>query len=103
MLDLCEAVVILGDAERAAGLRRMLAPHSGRVAAVARATLCYGPVDYYLGRLALACGDAGEAITHLERALAWSERAGAAPQAELARAGLAGARGETSARPSRPA
>ena len=70
----------------------MLAPHAGRVAAVARAALCYGPVDHYLGRLALVCGDAAAAAAHLERALAWCERAGAAPGIARARAGLADAR-----------
>ncbi|HTI33533.1 MAG TPA: hypothetical protein VL422_07640, partial [Miltoncostaea sp.] len=92
VLDLCEAVVMVGDRERAAALRRMLAPHAGRVAAVARAALCCGPVDGYLARLALLCGDPAAAEAHAARALAWCERARAAPGIAAARAVLTGAR-----------
>ena len=92
VLDLCDAVALVGDRERAAVLRDMLAPHAGRVGAVARAALCYGPVDLYLARLALVCGDPAAAEAHAARALAWCERAGAAPGIARARADLAGAR-----------
>jgi hypothetical protein len=102
VLDLCEAVVLLGDVERAAALRALLAPHSGRVAAVARAALCCGPIDHHLGRLALVCGDVAAATAHHERALAWCERAGAEPGIARARAGLADARAGTISRPRPP-
>jgi hypothetical protein len=100
-LDLCDAVALVGDRERAAALRTMLAPYAERVAAVARAVLCYGPVDLYLARLALLCGDPAAAEAHAARALAWCERAGAAPMIARARADLAGARAamEGGARP----
>ena len=58
----------------------------------ARAALCSGPVDLYLARLALVCGDPEAAGAHAARALAWCERAGAAPGIARARADLAGAR-----------
>ncbi|HET6690316.1 MAG TPA: AAA family ATPase, partial [Miltoncostaeaceae bacterium] len=57
VLDLCDAVALVGDRERAAVLRDLLAPHAERIGAVARAALCYGPVDLYLARLALVCDD----------------------------------------------
>ena len=93
VLDLCDAVAMVGDRERAATLRDMLAPHAERVGAVARAALCSGPVNLYLARLALVCGDPEAAAGHAARALAWCERAGAAPGIARARADLAGARG----------
>ncbi len=93
VLDLCDAVALVGDRERAAVLRAMLAPHAERVGAVARAALCCGPVDLYLARLALVCDEPGAAAEHAARALAWCERAGAAPGVARARADLAGARG----------
>jgi len=92
VLDLCDAVALVGDRERAAVLRDMLAAHAGRVGAVARAALCYGPVDLYLARLALLCGDPDAAEAHASRALAWCERAGATPFIARARTDLAGAR-----------
>ncbi|HMO00269.1 MAG TPA: AAA family ATPase [Miltoncostaeaceae bacterium] len=92
VLDLCDAVALVGDRERAAVLRDMLAPHAGRVGAVARAALCCGPVDLYLARLALVCDDPAAAAEHARRALAWCERAGAEPGIARARADLDGAR-----------
>jgi DNA-binding SARP family transcriptional activator len=92
VMDLCEAVVELGDRPRAERLLQMLAPYSGLVAAVARAAVCYGPLDYALGRLAAAIGDAERAEAYFASAAADSERLGAAPRAAQSRARLAQAR-----------
>ena len=61
---------------------------------VARAVLWYGPVDHYLGLLALTAGDPAPPELHLEAALAEAEAIGAAPRAESTRALLHRAREE---------
>jgi hypothetical protein len=51
-------------------------------------------VDLYLARLALVCDDRAAAAEHAARALAWCERAGAAPGIARARRPGRGARGD---------
>ena len=89
VMDLCEAVVVLGDRARAERLLEMLAPYSGLIGVVARAVACYGPLDYALGRLAAALGDAERAEAYFSRAVADSERLGYVPRAAASRARLA--------------
>ncbi len=91
-LDLCEAVAVLGDRQGAERLHAHLAPYAGLHGVVARAVYWYGPVEHYLGMLALTAGDPARAEGHLARALEQSERAGAAPRAASTRALLDRAR-----------
>ena len=92
VLDLAEALAVLGDRERADRLYAHLTPYSGLHAVVARAVVWYGPVDHFLGLLALTAGDPERAEGHLVRALAESEAIGAAPRAASTRALLDRAR-----------
>ena len=69
VLDLCEALALLGDGPRAERLYAHLAPYSGLHAAAARAVVWYGPVDHFLGLLALTAGDPARAEGHLVAAL----------------------------------
>jgi len=79
MTALVDACTFLGDVPRAATLYRLLLPHTGRNITVANATFCFGPVTYYLGRLAALRGRHAEAIEHFEQALAMGEAMGARP------------------------
>ena len=94
VLDLCEAVALLGDGARAERLYAHLAPYSGLHAVAARAVVWYGPVDHFLGLLALTAGDPARAEGHLVAALAEEEAIGAAPRAASTRALLDRARQE---------
>ena len=95
VLDLCEALAVLGDGARAERLYAHLAPFAGLHAVAARAVLWYGPVDHFLGLLALTAGDPARAEGHLVAALAESEAIGAAPRAASTRALLDRARAAT--------
>jgi tetratricopeptide (TPR) repeat protein len=79
MTALVDACTFLGDGRRAATLYQLLLPHAGRNITIANATLCFGPVSYYLGRLAATMGRHAEAAAHFEQALAMSEAMGARP------------------------
>ena len=92
VLDLGEALAVLGDRPRAERLYAHLAPYSGLHAVAARAVVWYGPVNHFLGLLALTAGDPARAEGHLVRALAESEAIGAAPRAASTRALLDRAR-----------
>jgi DNA-binding SARP family transcriptional activator len=94
-LDLCEALDVLGDGPRAERLYAHLAPFARLHAVVARAVYWYGPVDHYLGLLALTAGDPARAEGHLVAALAEAERVGAGPRAAATRALLDRARSAT--------
>jgi hypothetical protein len=94
VLDLCEALALLGDGPRAERVYAHLAPYSGLHAVAARAVVWYGPVDHFLGLLALTAGDPARAEGHLVAALAEAEAAGAAPRAASTRALLHRAREE---------
>ena len=88
MIRLADTCYWLEDSERAAVLERMLEPYSGHVVVVGRAASCQGPVDLYLGRLALVRGHQGEAIDRFEAAIGLAERIGDRPFALEARYGL---------------
>jgi hypothetical protein len=92
VLDLCEALALLGDGPRAERLYAHLAPYSGLHAVAARAVVWYGPVDHFLGLLALTAGDPARAEGHLVAALQEAEAISAAPRAESTRALLDRAR-----------
>jgi class 3 adenylate cyclase/tetratricopeptide (TPR) repeat protein len=79
------AVGILRDARAAAQAYDLLRPFSGRWTVVARAAVCWGPVDAYLGRLAATAGLFDEAERHFEDALAACEARGARAMAARAR------------------
>jgi hypothetical protein len=93
-IDLAEALALLGDRERAERLYAHLAPYAGLHGVVARAVYWYGPLDHYLGMLALTAGDPARAEGHLTRALAEAQRIGAEPRAASTRALLDRARQE---------
>jgi DNA-binding SARP family transcriptional activator len=94
VLDLCGALALLGDGARAERVYAHLAPYAGLHAVAARAVLWYGPVDHFLGMLALTAGDPARAERHLVPALDEAERAGAGPRAAATRALLDRARSE---------
>lgn len=71
------AVGILGDVERAAQAYDVVWPYAGRTFVIARAAVCWGPADSFLGRLASTAGLPDEAEQHFEAALAACERMGA--------------------------
>ena len=85
------AAVTFGDAETAARLHAALLPSAGRCAVAAGAVACSGAVDHYLGLLAGCAGRAGEAVAHLERAVALHGRMGAPGLLARSRAALAAA------------
>lgn len=70
-------------------VRRALAPYARRFAVDGIAAAAAGPVDHWLGYLALATGDVSAAVTHLEAALGFAGRIGAQPHAANSRALLA--------------
>ena len=90
--ELCAA---LGEGSRALVLYERLLPYAGRHVVIGYPAMGYqGAVDWYLGLLAAATGDAGTALQHLDDALVMHSRAGAAPwvartQYEQARVRLA--------------
>jgi hypothetical protein len=71
------AVGILGDGELAARAYEILRLYSGRILVIARAAVCLGPAECYLGRLAAAAAMWDEAERHFERGLSTCERLGA--------------------------
>jgi hypothetical protein len=79
------AVGILGDAEAAAEAYDAIRPYAGRTFTIARAAVCWGPGDAFLGRLAATAGRWGAAERHFEDALAACERIGARVTAARAR------------------
>jgi class 3 adenylate cyclase len=88
MTRLADTCAWLGDAERAEVLHAMLAPFAGQIVVVGRATSCQGPVDLYLGRLALTVGRSDQALAHFERAVELATRVGDRPFSIEARYGL---------------
>ncbi len=71
------AVGILGEAERAAQAYEVVRPYAGRMFVIARAAVCWGPADSFLGRLATTAGLLDEAERHFEAALQACDRTGA--------------------------
>jgi hypothetical protein len=80
------AVGLLGDARGAAAAYEVLRPYAGRTFTIARAAVCWGPADSFLGRLAATAGHLDEAEAHFEAGLAAAERIGARPLAARTRA-----------------
>ncbi len=74
MVRLADACHWLGDRERAELLLEQLEPFSGLAVIVGRAASCQGPVDLYLGRLAMTAGRADEAVARFESAVELSRR-----------------------------
>ncbi len=84
---LAEVVHALGDEVRAASLYEVLRPAAGNC--VETVEVSVGSIDRALGLLALTIGRVGEAVEHLEIALATNERIGARPWAAHTRLDLA--------------
>jgi DNA-binding SARP family transcriptional activator len=83
-------LVATRDAERAAHVYELLAPHASRVIVAASGALCWGSVHRVAGPLADLLGDTEQAGVHFEAAMTMHERLGARPF--LARDRLAYAR-----------
>jgi hypothetical protein len=79
------AIGLLGDASAAARAYEVLLPYAGRVLTIARAAVCWGPADSFLGRLAATAGLWDEAEGHFEAGLAACERLGARAMAARTR------------------
>jgi hypothetical protein len=62
--DAAEGCALLGDADAAARLYERLAPHARLWPVVGRGVACYGPTEYFLGRLAATCGQPVDAERH---------------------------------------
>ena len=88
---IADACAHLRDAGRGAILYEKLLPFAGLAVVAGRAASVNGPVDIYLGRLALTLGRARDAIDHLERALEMATRMGDRPFAAEATMSLAAA------------
>jgi eukaryotic-like serine/threonine-protein kinase len=88
MTRLADTCHWLGDAGRAATLHRRLEPFAGLMVIVGRAGSCQGPVDHYLGLLALTMGHPEQAVAHFERAVELGTRVGDRPFVIEARYGL---------------
>ncbi|MGA9860372.1 MAG: hypothetical protein WBQ18_21075, partial [Solirubrobacteraceae bacterium] len=65
-----EAAFALGDAEQAAHLYELLAPHASTNVVIGLGAVCLGPASLFLGRLALTVGRREQAIAHLRAAVA---------------------------------
>jgi DNA-binding NarL/FixJ family response regulator len=76
MALLTEAVVALGDVERAEELYDRLLPYDRRCIVNGATPNFYGPASYYLGCLAGTLGRTDAAIEHLQQALTMNRRLG---------------------------
>jgi class 3 adenylate cyclase len=88
MTRLADTCFYLGDAERAAILHEKLAPFAGLNVVVGRVGSCQGPVDLYLGRLALTIGRTEQALGHFRDAVELAAKVGDRPFLIEARYGL---------------
>ncbi len=79
------AVGVVGDAAGAAQAYEALRRYSDRTFVIARAAVCWGPADSFLGRLAATAGLMPEAEAHFDSALAACERIGARAMAARTR------------------
>jgi tetratricopeptide (TPR) repeat protein len=77
--DLAIVASQAGEPAAAEALYGALLPYAGRLVVWGGANTITGPVDDYLGRLAIRLGRAGEAVRHLDAAVALEERIGALP------------------------
>ena len=76
---IADATALIGDAERAEILYEMLRPFAGQAVVAGRAGSLNGPVDLYLGRLALTTGRDADAVDHLEQGMELATRMGDRP------------------------
>jgi DNA-binding SARP family transcriptional activator/tetratricopeptide (TPR) repeat protein len=74
MTVLAETAVILEDRPRAGLLYELLAPHAGTVCLIGAGAVCRGPLDGYLGVLALTLGERDTALVHLGAAIELDRR-----------------------------
>jgi len=74
MTVLAEAAVILEDRPRARLLYELLAPYAGTVCLIGAGAVCRGPLDSYLGVLALTAGERETALGHLGAAIELERR-----------------------------
>ncbi|GAA4561799.1 AAA family ATPase [Planotetraspora kaengkrachanensis] len=77
--DLAIVASRTGDAAAAQALYDALLPYQGRLVVWGGANTITGPVDDYLGRLALRLGRLDQAVSHLDGAAALAQRIGALP------------------------
>jgi class 3 adenylate cyclase len=84
--EFVQAVGILGDEERARAAYPLLLPYADRNLVMARAAVCHGPAEPFLGRLAATAGDWSAAERHFEEGLEACERIGARPLAARTKA-----------------
>ena len=86
---LAEVCALVGDGVCAAELHALLLPYAGQNLVNGTTVVLLGPVDRYLGLLALAAGRPSDAAAHFETAVASCARMGARPDLARAQAGLA--------------
>jgi tetratricopeptide (TPR) repeat protein len=91
MADLAVVAARVGVPEQARSLYEALLPYQGRLVVWAGANTITGPVDEYLGQLAVRLGDLDHAVGHFSRAAALAERNGALPWLAQSLASRAGA------------
>ena len=89
--DLALVAAAVDNTEAAARLYEALAPYRGRLVVWAGANSTWGPVSHYLGLLAAAMGNAGDAIRHFENAIHLEQQLGALPYLAHSLSGLADA------------
>lgn len=77
--DLAVVAARSGTPEAARALHDALLPYRGRLVIWGGANTVTGPVDDYLGRLALRLGDHARALSYLDDAIAVEQRIGALP------------------------
>jgi len=85
VLDAAEACALVGSAAQARRLYERVRPIAHLFPCTARAVCCQGSAEVFAGRLALAAGESGLAVAHLERGVAENERIGARPYAAFGR------------------
>jgi hypothetical protein len=83
--EFSQAVGILGDADAAGAAYPLLLPYADRNLVMARAAVCHGPAECFLGRLAATAGDWTAAERHYHDGLAACQRMGARPLAARTR------------------
>ncbi|HEX6358158.1 ATP-binding protein [Actinophytocola sp.] len=90
MAGLAAVCHCLGDRARAEILYDLLSPHASYLVRASQIGVgCSGPVEYYLGLLAITLDREDEAVHHIEATIATSDRIGAPVFAAQARAKLA--------------
>jgi AAA ATPase domain len=89
MADLSVVAAGVGNTDAAARLADALAPYRGRLVMWGGANSAWGPVSHYLGLLAAAQGQAGDAVRHFEEAIELEEQIGALPYLAHSLDGLA--------------